>query len=82
MKLQPGHLYTVNVTDRGSGTVKAIRQDIHGLVDSTIMHGRFKVRCVPGRLRVDGDMLCFYAGDGHVSVKPLELSGDDDRQTA
>ena len=75
MTLHPGHLYTVSISDRGSGTIKVARQDKNGLVTATVMHGRFKVRCVPGKLRIDGDLLCFYS-DGHgVTIKPLELDG-------
>ena len=73
MTIKPGHLYNVSISDRGSGIVKAIRQDMHKLVDATVMHGRFKDRVVKGRVRVDGDILCFYATDETVTIKPLEL---------
>lgn len=74
MTIRPGSLYKVTISDRGSGTVKAIRQDCHGLVTATVVHGRFKVRCVPGRLRIDGDPLSFYANGEGTTVQPLELS--------
>ena len=73
MTIRPGSLYTVSIPGRGSGTVKSIRQCSDGLVDSTVMHGRFKVRCLPGKLRIDGDPLSFFANDEGVTVKALEL---------
>lgn len=81
MTIKPGSLYTVAISDRGTGTVKAIRYAA-GIVDAVIMHGQFKNRTVPGRMRVDGDFLCFYLMGEGVRVSPLELAGDDDRQCA
>lgn len=75
MTIQPGHLYQVSISDRGSGTVKVINQDGYGLVTATIIHGRFKNRIVLSRVNVDGDLLCFYANRKGVEVSPIELKG-------
>ena len=73
-KIQPGHTYQVSITDRGSGTVKAVRHLSCGMVDSIIMHGKFKNRVPHCEVRIDGDFLCFYANGEGVTLKPMELA--------
>jgi glycerate kinase len=73
MTIQPGSLYQVSISDRGSGTVKAVRTTGDGMVCSIIVHGRFKNRVPNSQVRIDGDHLCFRPEGKGVTVKPLKL---------
>ena len=72
MTLTPEALYHVSIADRGSGTVKVIRTVSDNLVDSLIVHGKFKNRVPHSQVRIDGDYLCFYQNGEGVKIKPLE----------